>query len=511
MMNIRRIFSTLIVAGTLAASAQQINPMTQAMLNSYQEILKENPKDYLTYYQRGMQYYNLSMYDKALSDAENAIKYTPSKDKAQLIQDYSLLSSILTERKEYADALVAVEKALEMDPSSYPLLYNKGNLCLYLNRPEDARAAFKQMQTVRSRSQESLFGLAKAAIMMKNFGEAKSLMEQAESLDSSNYLTYCRLGDLALDMEDNQLAAAHYLSGFALSQSDTRPMQSLVSLAEKDYPSVESALNFAISKTTNTLPLNFLKGNIALNSGNYESAYLALNELLAIPEARTGSVYGALAKTCLALDKLDEANEAANNGVAKGADASCYLVKSQVERARNNAASALVAATKGYELNINSSEALTEMALCNISLGNTDKALEELNEAILTDPTDVYALMIRGYLNADIKNDMRAALGDYRRAASVQSDSFPDIAYRALATTLAGDKNKGDLMIAEAMKGSQSPSDYYYAAVYYARSGNLERGKEMLDKARELGYGNIYNLTKENTANLNIAPLRHLQ
>lgn len=510
-MNIRRTLTALFSATALFAAAQQINPITQAALDSYQEILNDNPKDYITYYQRAMQYYSLSMYDKALSDVQNAIKYTPSKDKDQLLQDYTLLSSIYTERKEYSDAMVAVDKALELDPRSYSLLYAKGNLCLYLNRPQDARVCFSAMQSIKSRSQEALFGLAKSAIMLDNRGEAKTLMEEAERLDSSNYLTYCRLGDLALDLGDNQLAAAHYLSAFALGQTESRPMESLIRLAEKDYGSVESALNFAISKTDNTLPLNFMKGNIALNSGNYESAYQAFKELLKNPDARIGSVYASLATACLALDRMDEALEAANNAVAADASVASYLTKARVSRAMGNPATAIVAATKAYEQDINSVPALTEMALDNIALGNTDEAMKQLNEAILTDPTDAYAIMVRAYLNSDVKNDMRAALADYQRVTTLPLVSFPGVAYKALATTLAGDKNKGDLIMAQAMKEASAPSDYYYAAIYYARSGALDKGKEMIDKALELGYNNLYNLNKEKTANLDIAPIRHLR
>lgn len=509
-MKIRALLTAVCSSATIMLCAQQINPITQSVLDSYQEILNENPKDYETYYQRAMQYYSLSMYDKALSDINDAIKFTPAKNRQQLLDNYTLLSSILTERKEYSQALAAVDKAMEIDPQSYSLLYAKGNICLYLNRPEDARRCFSAMQSIKSRSQEALFGLAKAAVMLENKGEARQLMAEAESLDSSNYLTYCRLGDLAMDLEDRQLAAAHYLSAFALGQNKPRPMQSLVRLAEKDYGAVESALNFAMTKTDNKLPLNFMKGNIALNSGNYESAYQAFTELLTLPDARTGSVYAALATAAMALDRIDEAAEAAASAVAAEPSSSTYLVKARVERAKGNPASALLAASKAYELDVNNSEALVEMALDNIADGDGDKALANLNEAILTDPSDIYALMVRGYLNSEVRNDMRAALADYQRAAVLDVTAFPDVAYKALAITLGGDVKKGDLIMAEAMKNAASPSDYYYAAIYYSRAGNLQKGKEMLDKARELGYSNLYNIKKEKTANLDISPIRHL-
>lgn len=59
-------------------------------------------------------------------------------------------------------------------------------------------------------------------------------------------------------------------------------------------------------------------------------------------------------------------------------------------------------------------------------------------------------------------------------------------------------------------KENKTKDDYYLAAVYYAQTGDLATGKEMIDKAVSLGYQNLYNLYTNNTANLNIAPLRHL-
>ena len=75
-----------------SASAQQINPITRAMLNGYTEILKSNPKDYQTLYERAAQYYQISQYDNALNDLTKAIEYTPAKDKDMRLSEFSLLA-----------------------------------------------------------------------------------------------------------------------------------------------------------------------------------------------------------------------------------------------------------------------------------------------------------------------------------------------------------------------------------------------------------------------------------
>ena len=98
-----------------------------------------NPKDYTTLYQRATQYYNLSMYDEALVDIIKALDYTPEKEKELRIDEYSMLTDIYIQTKEYDKALSAVNNALALSPKDYALLYKKGNVALYLNRPLNER------------------------------------------------------------------------------------------------------------------------------------------------------------------------------------------------------------------------------------------------------------------------------------------------------------------------------------------------------------------------------------
>lgn len=80
-MKIKAFFLAVTLLACTGANAQQINPITKAVLRGYREILNENPKDYITLYQRATQYYNLSMYDEALVDIIKALDYTPKRER----------------------------------------------------------------------------------------------------------------------------------------------------------------------------------------------------------------------------------------------------------------------------------------------------------------------------------------------------------------------------------------------------------------------------------------------
>ena len=82
------------------------------MLDGYEQILKENPNDYFTLYQRAQQYYKLSMYAEAKDDITRAIELTPKNENEMLGSQFSLLSNIYIEQADYNKALSTINSAI---------------------------------------------------------------------------------------------------------------------------------------------------------------------------------------------------------------------------------------------------------------------------------------------------------------------------------------------------------------------------------------------------------------
>lgn len=505
---------TLLIGAAFAcpAFAQQINPITRAMLNGYNELLKENPKDYVTLYDRAAQYYQLSRYDDAQNDLIKAIEYTPAKERDLRLSELTLMADVATETKNYDLALRSIDEALALDPGNYANVYKKGNILLYLDRPEDAYRIFSSMQSLKSRSQEAYFGMAKACIRQQKFSEAEDLMKEAENADPTNYLTYCRIGDLFMDMEQPENAATNYLVAFNLSnsKSDSRPLDSLIGLAASNYGAVATALDFAIEKSTNKIPNLFLKGNIACESGNFSQADAAFTQLLAYPEACIPAVYAQQARTKLGENKLDEAKEAISNAIKLDAGADYYLVKSRIELGLGNPAQAVIDASNAMNAGAVAASTLTAKAEAQIALGDSKGALESVNEAIMMAPDDSRALLLRAYINDNLTNNGKAAIGDFNRIILQDAESFPELTYKAIAQAKAGKKIDADETVRKGLEANSDKDSYYWGAVYYAQTGDLDKAKETLDKAIYNGYQNQYEILTVNTPWLSIAPIRHL-
>ncbi len=509
-MKIRNIFAISALTVASVAAAQQINPITKAVLDGYEMSLRENPKDYETLYQRAAQYYSLSMYDNALTDIVKAIDCTPAKDKESLKREYSLMADIEIELKEYAKALIAVEKALEYAPDSYPDLYRKGNILLHLKDGEAAYRTFSGMQRLKSRSQEAYFGMAKACLLVGKNTEAESLMKEAQNADPTSAITFCRIGDLYREMGDNQQAAANYLSAFALNSDSDRPLQSLISLGNVDFQSVADAVDYALTRSENRIPLYFIKGNIANFTGNYQQAYDAMQGLLKIPAGQEASVYASLAKSCVALDKLEEAAENIDKALAKSNTVENLILKSEIERASGRPSAALISAGKALQGDQSNPDAMIAVALANVDLKDYQKALSNLNEAVITDAADPYPLMLRAWVNSECLGNSKPAVADRNRVASMPADKFPEIAYKALAKALNGKKIDADEIMEKALSGQPDKNDCYFAAMYYAQTGNLEKARQWKERAVNAGYSDLHKLNSDRTANLNLSPLSHL-
>lgn len=497
-----------------AGFAQQINPITKAVLDGYTEYLKENPKDFQTYFERASQYYQLSMYDEALADVAKAIEYTPKKEADWLMQEYSLLSDIAVENKDYNTALKAIESALEINPEYYPNIYKKGNIQLYLNMPEEAYKTFSVMQRLKSRSQEAYFGMAKSAIMMGKTDGVDDLIRQAQDADPSNPVTYNRVGDLYADMGQTENATANYLMAISIANDPKRSVNSLVDLANNDYSGVAQGLDFAINKTQNKAPLYYLKGNLAYKVGNYSDARVAFSQLLGMKDGRVPNVYASLAASDMAMNLPEEALLNINNALSADLSAAEILdyniIKARALLASGQDAAALLAAQSALEADPSSVDAMMQIAQIYVAQNDGKKALEILNEAVMTDPENIEALMVRGFVNEEMLKDGRQAVADYQRAGSIDADTFPGIALRALGKARSGKKLDADALINDALGKDLSANDCYYIGVYFAQTGNLEKAAEYVRMAIDKGYQNQYNLKSENFANLSITPIRHL-
>lgn len=490
------------------AGAQQTNPMAEAVIKQYSEILAENPKDYITLVDRATEYFNLGNYDRALSDVEMALEYTPEKESAYKEAEYNLMADIYMAKKNYDKALQAVDAWLKINPSSQNGLYKLGNLNLLMNNPSAAYTAFDRLQRLSPRSQEAFYGMAKANVMMNKYQESEDLIKEIESLGKGSFLTYCRIGDLYADMNKTSQATGNYLVAYMMNQNAQRPLESLKFLSKKDKAGVLNSIDGYITANPDNVGYLYIKALIGEENKDYLVTEEACNEILNKVDEEAPAIYRMLAMAQKALNKPKDAatnikfaeNFAPNNQYVLVDKADILLA--------SDPKGALEAAEKALSLEPNMELGLMIGAKAAILVGDKDKGLEYLNDIILTNPANAEALLLRGFLNETIGGNKKASEQDYTRAGNIKTDNMEDEAWVALGKFKAGKKLDSDGIINDLISKVGNNEDILYnIAVYFAQTGNTEKAKEYRDKASNAGYSNVYNLNANREPLFNLSPL----
>lgn len=488
----------LILAFALLAAtgiwAQQMNPVTKAVLDSYSAILAENPNDYCTLYERATQYFNMGLYDKAVDDVVRAIGCTPANDKVLMASEYQLLATVELARNRYESAMEAVNKGLEYSPANYSLLYLKGNAALHLKDAATAREAFAAMQRQKSRSQEALFGLAKVDIMEQKYSDAQEKMKSIEELKSTDAITYCRLGDLYLDMNDRYGACMQYVSAFALADDDrSRAIESLYKVARTDYDAASRAIDFAIGKAPQSKALVYLKGNIAFHCGHNEDALEAFTMVISSSPATAGApLYYYQAQAALNLNRPDRALSAANMAVQIDPKPEYLITLARVYASQGNHQKAYEIAQRVRQASPLDTEPLITCAIETLALNNAQEAIDLLSQAVMYDAADAYPLVIRGWIYANVLHNSEAAQADYARVSAMPAATAKQKALQGLAQAGAGKTMGAGTTIHEAEQLIKDAEDCIWVARAYANTGNVDKARKLIERARTLGYDNIY-------------------
>lgn len=499
-------------AGLMGLYGQQINPMTEAVLRNYAEILEENPKDYYTLYDRASQYYDLGQYDRALSDIEMALEYTPASDQAYKMAEYSLKSDILTAQKDYSAAIEALNSALAINPVSKLELFKSGTLYLINNEPENALKAFERLQRESPRSQEAFYGMARANAMMGKTGEAEKLIKEIENLGKQNYITYCRIGDLYADMGNIKEATTNYAIAYSMDENSNRASESLKILARKNPTEVMGTLDGIMASNSDNVPLNYLKAILAFDGGMYAGAENACKDIAAAVEEESPAIYRMMAMAQLMQNKTADAKESIANAERLAPDDMGVLLDKAEIYMNLDPSTAYMAAGKAARTNPDDPGALKTAAKAAMMAEKYEEARDYLNNLILANPGNAEAVLLRGYLNSEYLKDGKAGVADYTRAGNIKGNGdVRDLTMQALGKAKSGKKLDADGLIKEASEKASGDKDaLYMIAVYYSQTGDLEKAKEYADKALLSGYNNLYNLQSNDEPLFNLRPIRHL-
>lgn len=515
------------------AQSQSINnPMTQAMLEVYDQELASNPKDADLYFRRANEYYKFNQYLRALADVDKALEFADPKNRDLRFQAYMLRADIYQMMGKHTEALADFTQALALDPTSFMALYQKGNEEYELGRYAEAKGSYTRLRSMNPRSAEALTGLARVAVKENNLGLASEYMDGAVEMMSADSDIFIRRASVRRMQGNNTGAVEDLLMAISID-NNTRAFQELIDMANVDYPAVITGLSTSIGYAPQQGMLYYIRGFIAQAHDHYASALADYRKLIDQKMYEYAGLYNSMAMCNLALCKYDEAmdNIATAISMDGGRNGEFYYTKARILYAQGKTSDALsqlkVAADKGYSsISAHELEGLVDFAA-----GDYNGASEIYATMIIDQPDVMKHYIMRAWVLADGLKQPANAANLYNRVVSFTSNEQPEAAesdaapaqedgrvsalsaiqtYRGFALLFSGDK-AGAIDWADSMKRDYRDTDGYISfvlACLYAQAGDADKAFASLEKALQLGYGNLYEISQADYGRISLAPIR---
>ena len=522
---------------SMAAQSQQSidNPMTQAMLDVYAKELEANPKDADIYFRRANEYYKFNQYLRALADVDKTLEYAPAGNRDLKFQAYMLRADIYQMLDKHREALADFSEALKLDPTSFMALYQKANEEYALGDYSAAKADYTRLRSTNPRSVEALTGLARVAVKENDLGRASEYMDGAVEMMSADSDIYIRRASVRRMQGNNTGAVEDLLMAISID-NNTRAFQELIDMANVDYPAVISAISTSISYAPQQGMLYYIRGFIAQAHDHYASALADYRKLIDQNMYEYAGLYNSMAQCQLALCRYPQAIDNIDHAISMdgGKNGEFYATKARILYAQGKNSEAMDALKQASLRGYSSTNVDELQALVDYAAGDFEKANDIYAAMIVDHPEVMRNYIYRAWVLADGLKQPANAQTLYNRVVSMTADSdngekatSPLSAvqsYRGFALLFTGDR-QGALEWAKGLYSDYRDTDGYLnfvLACLYAQASVADpsisssekydltaQAIKSLERALQLGYGNLYEITKADTGRVSLAPLRN--
>ena len=514
-MNARRILLSLLIAGgVLSAMCQSSDAvvrdkMTSAVMKVYDDHLAQNPSDYNVLFARAHQHYYNGDYTAALTDVNQAMKFTPATDKELRFDEYILRARISDVRQDYISELADLRLAQELQPKSLGCtdLIAKANL--KAGNLSAAEKAFKTILRAESMNYDAMYGLAQVELARGHLDAAISQASKAVALFRTEPQVYVNRADIYARQGDITSAVVDLLNGMSVGNGGDAAYR-LFELSDKHYDSVMQSLADLANRTPSDAgTYRYLRANIAIDHNHFGQA---LEDLHAIKRGHlyeSPSVDYNIAKCCLETARYDEAITHVDQAItAAPNEPEFYIVKALAEYyvgEGGHTDAAMEALNRCSLTNPQYVPMLLTKAELLCDQGKDKSALGYLNAAVAAEPANAEALFSRALVLKRMGLD-KLALRDLNTIAMQNEDPY---FLKGLALNEMGrDTDMFKWLSTVTANTEPGGENFYYAALLMAKRGDGFKAIEFLHDAIVNGYGSIHRLQHDVLSPVNLKSLR---
>ncbi len=494
------------------AQSSSAKKMTQAVFDVYDKMLREDPNDYEIWLRRANEYYTRNEYMRALNDVDQALKLIPASDKDSRQQAYMLRANIYEQTGRHRQALDDLNSLVAIAPDSYVAIYQRANANFELGEYASAKADYQRLQRLNSRSTEALIGLARVAVKENNLGLANEYLDQAVNTDPNNASLYVRRASVRRLMGTNRSAVDDLIVALAVDSHNSRATKDLIDLAAVDYPTVIEGLTEAMRQAPNVGMYVYLRAFISQAHYRYTAALADYKDILDRNLYNYHGIYASMAECLYGLGRYDEALARVDKSISMDRNnAAHHVLRSKILRALERYEDAKTDAAAALAIKKSDVDALSQLALCYVSLKNYREAANLFGEAALDHPELPMIAVNRAWVLGTYLNEPVAADGFYRSILDMTTYGEDDVrSLRGFALLFGGQREQA-LEWARNIAATANDGDgrvSYLLACLYAQADDVDSALAAVETALSHGYADYHDWTEADDSRINVAPIR---
>lgn len=518
---------------TSIVSAQQSidNPVTRAMFEVYNQELQANPKNADIYFRRANEYYKFNQYLRALADVDKALEFAPQSSRDLRFDSYMLRAEIYQMLDKHREALDNFSEASKLDPSNFMALYQKANEEYELGEYAAAKADYIRLKAANPRSAEALTGLARVAVKENNIGLASEYMDGAVEMMSADSDIYVRRASVRRMQNNNTGAVEDLLMAISIN-NNPRAFQEIIDIANVDYPAVISSLSTSISYAPQQGMLYYIRAFIAQAHDHYSAALADYQRLIEQNMYEYAGLYNSMAQCHFALCQFPEALKDVEEAISMDPrNGEFYYTKSRILLAQGKTKEAADALNDAQNRGYSSVAAHELKGLIDFTAKEFDKANDIYASMIIDQPDVMKHYIMRAWVLYDGMKQTGNATNLYNRVVKLTANEQPEPTnqneapafatgkvsaltavqtYRGFALLFSDDKEGAINWADDLLRDYRDTDGYlsYMASCLYAQANETDKAFLALEKALQLGYGNLYELSRADYGRVSLAPIR---
>lgn len=388
------------------------------VLSDYEEILRQNPKDAISHINNARALVSLGRVDDAVRSYKRALDLSPS---AQLYGEYG---NYLHDLGRHAEAILPLDQAIRLDPSSSGAYMLKGEALLKAKRPDEAAECFRRLTERFPKSAPAHNRLAAALFEAKKYDEAKGSLTRAVSIDPGDPSFRPVQTDLTRWIGSAARPGAHYAADGSISLDDFSPAFRARRLlnAGRHFSAIDEfqeALEHSPDDVSSLLGL----GLALLAARRFVDALGAFDRAASINKSSLAA-HSNRGRTLAILGRHEEALRAFETATGINPnDADMHLRGGNSLYRLGRSQDAARACQRAVDLEPASPEAHKLMATILGSLGRHLEALDSIDRALQMVPNDAISHVHRGYILESLGR-VSDSRGAFNRAIKINPDMW---------------------------------------------------------------------------------------